>query len=287
MAKKRAKAAKKKSAKKAPPRPRPPARKNQEPSAVRREQQTEMAAGDVDLAEVLRREGISEGRIPEAISLLRGMSDAQSGEATPPSEPIQPPEDSVGELSVATAADAILAEVERGRVRARRAIAAGRSDQLRGHRETLWAMEPRVLRGPPRFSYVGRAIHVQSVGRKEGARYLDIFETINAANPALLPESVRMALPIALTGSPATEPTEKRKQEKTATSSLLRNLDGRVDFLINRIHYATSERDTHGTLYKLTRLGIRVFNGWPNWRSADAVEPSADAADPPEGDGAA
>jgi hypothetical protein len=287
MAKKRAKAAKKKSAKKAPPRPRTPSRGNQEPSAVRREQQTEMAAGDVDLAEVLRREGISEGRIPEAISLLRDMSDAQSGEATPPSEPIQPPVDSVGELSVATAADAILAEVERGRARARRAIAAGRADQLRGHQETLWAMEPRVLRGPPRISYVGRAIHVQSTDRKEGARYLAIFETINAANPLLLPESIRMALPIALQGSPATEPTEKRKQEKTATSSLLNNLDGRVDFLTNRISYASSERDKHGTLYRLTRLGSRVFDGWPNWHAADAVEPSADATATPEGDGSA
>lgn len=287
MAKKRAKAAKKKSAKKAPPRPRTPARRNQEPSAVRQGRATGGAAGDVDLADVLRREGISEGRIPEAIALLRSMSDARGNDTAPRGEPVPMPVESAEELNVATAADAILAEAERGRARAKRAIAAGRADQLRGHQGTLWAMELSVLRGPPRSSFVGRAIQTHNSNNKDVANYINIFVTICSANRVLLPENVHVALTIACNGSNSMEPTEKRKQEKAATSTLRKNLDGRVDILAMKMRYVTPVQSKHGTRYRLTRLGSRVFDGWPNWHADDAAEPSTAPAGPPGDDGSA
>ena len=52
--------------------------------------QAETGTEEVDLAELLRREGVVEDRIPAVISLIRTLSDAQAGESAPPPVPMPP-----------------------------------------------------------------------------------------------------------------------------------------------------------------------------------------------------
>lgn len=272
MAKKRTgkKKAKKKAAKKSASR------------RSRREAQTagDAPPGEVDLAEVLRREGIVEERIPEAISLIRAMSDAQAGEDTPPAVPMPPPVESAEERRVAIAADAVLAETERWRVRTRRVIATARATTTQGRRDSLWALELPVLPRLPRISYVGRGVHQRSQGSSSGATYIDVFEAINDANSSLLPESVCQAMRIVREGSTAIDPKENRRQEKSATSTLRKNLDPRIAVLINPMRYATTRQGRISMEYRLTQVGNAVFNGWPDWHAPDAAGHVEDSASP-------
>ena len=248
----------------------------------RREAQTagDAAPGEVDLAEVLRREGIVEERIPEAVSLIRAMSDAQAGEDTPPPVPIQPPVESAEERRVAIAADAVLAETERWRVRTRRVIATARATTTQGHRDSLWDLELQVLADRPRISYVGRGIHQRTRASRSVATYSGVFEAINAANSSLLSETVCNALRLVRDGSTAIDPLEKRRQEKSATSTLRKNLDKRIYVLVNRMRYATARQGRNSVEYRLTKVGDAVFNGWPDWHSPDAAGHVEDSASP-------
>jgi hypothetical protein len=284
MAKKRAKAAKKKSAKKAPPRPRTPARRNQEPSAVRRGQQTEMAAGDVDLADVLGRIESVEVRLGEAVSLLRAMADAKAGESTPSGVPTPTLADSVEERSVAVAATAFVSEVGSNAARMRETIDTGEMSAIDGCRDTLWAMETRYLRGAPRASFVARAIWLEG-GGSHARNSTEVYDAIYTANDQLLSPALQRA--VQTLRLRVHEDRRETGLNNAAASAITKNIKPRIELLAERLRYVEVIKNRTVRRYRLSRLGAQVFDCWPNWHAADAVQPSADAADPPEGDGAA
>lgn len=228
-------------------------------------------AGGVDLAGVLREAGVAEERIPETIATIRAISDAQAGEGTPPPAPTPAPLNSRGEMNVATTGDAVVAEANRGRRRTRAAINAGRASTLHARQDGLWAMEWDLLRGkPPRISFVGRSIHVNTQRPGCVADYITIFETINHENRDLLPDSLQRAIDVIQNGATGGTELERRRNRTSATSALRKNLDHRVAWLIRALRYATAQESDTKTNYRLTRLGSQVFSNWPRWDSPDA-----------------
>jgi hypothetical protein len=251
-------------------------------------------AGGVDLAGVLREAGIAEERIPETIATIRAISDAQAGEGTPPPAPTPAPLDSPGEMNVATAGDAVVAEANRWRQRTRAAISAGRASTLHAHQDHLWTWEWNALRGKrPRISFVGRAIHANTQRPGCVADYITIFETIDHENRDLLPDSLQRAIDVVLRGPSGQTTNERRNEKKSATSALRKNLDHRLEWLTGWLRYVTAQKGCHKTDYRLTRLGSQVFNNWPDWHAPDAIPVNnagetdaegADAGEEPSGD---
>jgi hypothetical protein len=244
-------------------------------------------SGGVDLAEVLRREGVDEQRIPDVLAMIRSLSDAQADENSAPSAPTQTLIDSPAGLIVAASANAVVEERERLRARTRQAIQSGRASGIQGRRDSLWTLEPPVLQmKTPRISFVGRAIHANTNPVALIANYVTIFETINRARAALLPETVRQALRIIHYGPGEGSKAEKRKRDTSARSTLRKTLDGRIDWLVNRLSYAETMPGNRGEVYRLNRLGRQVFENWPDWNDPDAnpwveEEPPAGVADTP------
>ena len=229
-----------------------------------------------DLAEVVRENGVSEAGITSADAMIGVLSDSQAGESAPPPVPMPPPVETAEERRVATAADAVIAERGRWQARARRLIAAGRAYRHQGMRDSLWAMELHVLRGRPRISYVGRAIREKTKESQAGATYIDIFDTINSENSSLLSDTLCRAVRIAVSGSTATDPDERRREEKSATSTLRKNLDKRIGPLTNW-RYVTRGQSRSSATYLLTSLGKKIFDEWPNWHARDAIPNPEDA----------
>lgn len=232
------------------------------------------AGGVDDLARFVGPAGVSEERISETTATARAVSDAQAGEGTPPPVPTPAPLDSPAELNVASAAAALAAERDRWRARTRRVvdIARSRPTPLQGIRDAFWTWELVVLSGQPRISYVGRAIFRRTEGTASGIGYIGIFTAINEANSSLLPETVRLALPIAEHGSTASDPDEKTTQQRKATSTLSKNLNCRIEVLTRRsLQYAVVLQTSRGKHYRLTPSGEQVFNNWPNWHAPDAI----------------
>jgi len=227
--------------------------------------------GGVDLADVLRSEGVNEQGIPQVLALIRILSDAQADENSTHSAPTPAPLNSHPELMVVATADALLEERQGWRARTRQAIQSGRASGIQGRRDSLWALEPPVLQmKTPRISFVGRAIHANTNPVALIANYVTIFETINRARAALLPETVRQALRIIHNGPGEGSKAEKRKRDTSARSTLRKTLDGRIDWLVNRLSYAETMPGNRGEVYHLNRLGRQVFENWPDWNDPDA-----------------
>ena len=165
-------------------------------------------------------------------------------------------------------------------------VARSRPTRLQGIRDAFWTWELVVLAGPPRISYVGRAIFRRTERTTSGIGYVGIFTAINEANSSLLPETVRLALPIAEHGSTASDPVERRTQATRATSTITKNLGPRIDVLTSRsLQYAVVLQTRRGKHYRLTPSGEQVFNNWPNWHAPDAIPSGADESTPDEADG--
>jgi hypothetical protein len=244
-------------------------------------------SGGVDLADVLRREGVDEQRIPDVLAIIRSLSDAQADENSAPSAPTPTPLDSTAGLTVAASADALVEERERWRARTRQAIHSGLASDMSGRQNTLWVLEPRVLRGPPRASFVGRALHVRSVGSRRSVSCEGVCDAIYGNNPLLLSNTLRQAVEITRNGPIGATQPERRRQATGASSAIKKRTTERVELLATELlRYAESLEAEKGEEHRLTRVGRRVFDNWPNWHHPDAnpwVEdepPTADAGTP-------
>lgn len=246
---------------------------------------TSQAPGE-NIAEVAQQGGVTEQNITLTTGVVRTVSDSQAGEGTPPPVPTPAPIDSPTEMNVATTGDAVVAEANRWRRRTRAAINAGRASTLHAHQNDLWAMEWDLLRGkPPRISFVGRSIHVNTQRPGCVADYITIFETINHENRDLLPDSLQRAIDVIRNGPSGQTTAEQRDEITAATSALSKNLKHRVGWLIGRLRYALRQKEGRTAHYRLTRLGSRVFNGWPPWNAPDAIRGEiADETDAEETD---
>lgn len=221
-----------------------------------------------DLADVLRQEGIAEPRIPQLIAIIRTMSDSQIVEGTPPTEPTPALLDSPQEMNVAAAAHTVVNEAERSREQTEEALRVGRRSAVDARRDSIWAMELMMLRGPPRLTFIGRSIHVNTQRQGTVADYVSIYQTIARENRALLPETIQRAITTIDRGAEGQTKAERRRNSKNAASALRKNLDGRVGLLIRTLELAIADSSVSPETYRLKPRGRRVFDGWPDWQAA-------------------
>jgi len=228
-------------------------------------------SGGVDLADVLRREGVDEQRIPDVLAIIQSLSDAQADENSAPSAPTPTPLDSTAGLTVAASADALVEERERWRARTRQAIHSGRLSDTWGRRNTLWVLETRVLKGPPRASVVGRALHVRSGRSRSSVSCEGVCEAIYNNNSTLLSNALRRAVEITRNGPTGETQPERRRQATGASSAIKKRTNERVELLSpDFLGYAESVHGKNGEEHRLTRAGEKVFDGWPDWHDPDA-----------------
>jgi len=236
--------------------------------------QAETGAEEVDLAEVLRREGIVEERIPAVVSLIRAMSDAQAGESVPPPVPIPPPVESDEESRVATAAATVISEGDSTADQARTATAGVEPTALQGIRDQLWAWEPRFFRDSPRASFVGRAIHVRASGR-HAPNSSEIYDAIFTANDSLLSQALQSA--VETQRQRVTESRMETGRNNAASSKITKNIGRRIKLLAEELGYVEVRKTRIESRYLLIGLGQQVFDEWPNWHARDAIPNPEDA----------
>ena len=228
-------------------------------------------SGSVDLADLLRREGVNEQQLPDLLALIRSLSDAQADENSTPSAPTPTPLDSPAGLRVAATAVAVLEERKGWRARTRQAIQSGRASEILGRQNTLWVLEPRVLRGPPRASFVGRALHEKSGGGRRSVSCEEVCDTIYGNKRLLLSDTLRQAVEITRNGPTGGTQSERRRQATDASSAIRKRTTERIVLLATeRLRYVVSLRGGKSEEHCLTRVGRRVFDHWPDWHDPDA-----------------
>lgn len=222
--------------------------------------------GGVDLADVLRSEGVNEQGIPQVLALIRSLSDAQADENSTPFAPTPAPLNSHPELMVVATADALLEEKQGWWARTRQAIQSGRARDIDGCRVTFWDLEV-IVRGAPRSSFVGRAIH-EKASRLHPTESPAIYDAIYEANQNLLPPSLQLA--VQTLRLRLEEDRTTREQNNRAASAVTKNLTPRITLLVARLQYAEVQKRGRTGKYHLTDFGRQVFENWPDWHESDA-----------------
>lgn len=248
----------KKASKKSAPRPRKALGATRQPQKVT----------PIDLNQALCEHGLSEEIIPLIWAFMSFLADSISRISPSPTQVSCPP-GSPEEDDRAKIARAVSADLKQSRERTKKVISLGRANKINGMRETLWQLELNLLRGLPRVSYVGRAIHENTAPKAPGVsnscNYAAVFNTISKNNAALLSADLQEKLKILRDGSAAKEPRDKRSDEKSATSALTKNLGRRVEVLISDLKFAEKQKSRAAETYTLTDKGRKVFDNWPDW----------------------
>jgi hypothetical protein len=234
-----------------------------------------------DLAELVRENDVDPGGTTEVVVSTRVLSDAQSGNGTPPAAPTPAPVDSTAEVNVATAAEAMAAEVERWRERTKAVIRTGRAEAIRGRQDSLWALEPKHLKKPPRLSFFGRAIRERTADTTATTVARAIFNKINEQNPQLLSAAILSALQVSVMATEGAGASRRRAQTD-ASATIAKEAKKRADLLQNKLGYAEVLGRSGDYSFRLTRLGRQVFNEWPRWREPDAIPDDGDEPAPEE-----
>ena len=228
-------------------------------------------SGSVDLADLLRREGVNEQQLPDLLALIRSLSDAQADENSTPSAPTPTPLDSPAGLRVAATAASVLEERKGWWARTKQAIQSRQESETLGRQNTLWVLETRVLRGPPRASFVGRALHERSGGSRRPVSCEVVCASIYDNNPLLLSDTLRQAVEITRNGPTGETQPERRSQATDASSAIRKRTTVRIKLLATEpLRYADSLRGGKSEEHCLTRVGRRVFGHWPDWHEPDA-----------------
>jgi hypothetical protein len=216
------------------------------------------AVPPVNLEAVRHDNGVREENIPTTLVEIRVVTDAAAGGKSPPAAPLPPEPGSVEERRLIEAMEEIQrlkAAMDR---RQAELIRAGKATRLNGQRELLWQVEPAFVRGLPRPSHVGRALHEKDAVREtKGIPYDFVFEKLMGIVPSPLSVTLRSAM-LTLRGPGST---------KAASSALTKCMGRRAQFLENVIR-CLQHKKSHGTThYWLTPKGRKLFDGWPDWRA--------------------
>lgn len=216
----------------------------------------------VDLAKAVRDHGVREEGIPETLAVTRLVSDAQAGDAATPVAPMPPEPGSVAERQLDEARQEILQLKKAMELSQARLINAGKATRLNGQREMLWKLETATIRGLPRPSQVGRAMHdLRAFQEKKGVDYSDVYGRLADVVPSPLPTNLNRHV------ETLRDSSVPREKSTTATSALSRHFGARRKTLVERLGYAQWKKTGSTSRSWLTALGKKLFKGWPDWGS--------------------